>query len=228
MNRDATAEGDSQGAEGARHEARPILWRLALPLASGLNALLFSLAYVLFVPRFIWNDDPMMMLLAAGVGRTVEPTMELVTTHYFIGWALSRLYSLALDIPWYGLYLVAGLFTAHTTFLFLCLRARPTALSIVLYLLFFASSGVLLLLQLQFTITATWLSTCGLLCMGPTSCGDMMRARFGGVARNALATALVVGGGLMREEGMYLAVAVAWPLLAGRRDRKSTRLNSSH
>ena len=68
-------------------------------MALGINVLLFLLTYACLTPRFLWNDDPMMMLLAAGVGRVAEPTSYLTFTHILIGWVLKNLYSLAIDVP---------------------------------------------------------------------------------------------------------------------------------
>ena len=131
-----------------------VLKNRPLMLAMGANLVLFFATYLVWTPGFQSNDDPMMMLLTAGVGRTVEPSLYLGFSHVIVGWMLKHLYALTIHVPWYAFYLIGGLFAAHSTLLFLVLERTQRLSALLLYLVYFLMVGVDLLLNLQFTVTS--------------------------------------------------------------------------
>jgi hypothetical protein len=188
-----------------------------LVIAGFTNVVLFLLTYLIFTPRFQSNDDPMMMLLAAGVGRITESSIYLNFSHVAIGWLLAFLYSVTLSIPWYALYLIAGLFAAHVVCLYCVLKRTSAATVLVLYLAFFFLVSVSLLLNLQYTISAALTAIAGfvLLILEDKPTGSNQGEARGWHQllswRNGIGLALVIIGSLMRYKGMALALIIVAP-----------------
>ena len=134
------------------------------PLQSALliNSILFAFIYALYIPYFQTNDDVGMMLRVSGISRVSFPSAHMLHTNIIIGYVLQFLYKTLPSISWYGFYLISGLFTAHTVFLYLAIKQRPTLATPILYTLYFLLLGATTLLELQFTIVAILLSVSGL------------------------------------------------------------------
>ncbi|MGE0706526.1 MAG: hypothetical protein AB7N76_17730 [Planctomycetota bacterium] len=209
----APAPSPGAAAPGQAAETwRAALERAPLRAALALNVALFALVYGAFRVYFRGNDDPMMMLLAAGVGRTASASPYLLFSNVLVGLALEGLYGLTLAVPWYPLYLIGGLFLAHTALLYVVLR-RHGAPGLGLYLGWFVLAGVEGLLGLQFTIVGMTLALGGLALLfeaGREEPADERR----GWRLAAAGAALVVLGSLVRFLSALLATGVAAPLLA--------------
>lgn len=201
-----------------------------LVVAALVNVVLFLLTYLIFTPRFQSNDDPMMMLLAAGVGRITESSVYLNFSHVAIGWLLALLYRFTLSIPWYTMYLIAGLFAAHVVGLYCVLKRTSLPTSLVLYPAFFILVSVQLLLNLQYTVSAALTAIAGFVLLiledepGGQDQSDARGWRQFLSWRNGAGLALVIIGSLMRFNGMALAFVIAAPcfLLLLRRGNRPT------
>ena len=186
-----------------------------LAIAVGVNLALFLLAYLSYTPKFLFNDDPMMMLLVAGVGRATQPTIHLLYSNAMLGWVLKLLYSITPDLAWYTLYLISGLFAAHTAFLYLAVKRAPRGLVVILYVAYFCLVGMHLLIHLQFTIVSVMLSLAGFLLLisegrpGSESLCPGWKPLL--TAQNATGVLLVVLGSLVRFDGMALACVLVTP-----------------
>ena len=191
-----------------------------MAVAVSITLVLFLITYLVYTPGFLFNDDPMMMLLVAGVGRVVEPTIYLNYTHVFIGSVLKHLYSITMDFPWYALYLIATLFAAHATFLYLIIKRNPCFLALLLYLVYFFLVAVNLLINLQFTISSILVSIAGFLLM--VTDDDEKRVDQPAGLRSCLTTRIGVGfllivlGSLIRFDGMILACLLVTPVFIQR------------
>jgi hypothetical protein len=215
---EVTVAGDSsvEAPSGWRGHARRVLSSRPFAAALVLNLALFLATYAAFTARFQANDDAMMMLAGAGVGRTVYASAYLGYTHVFIGWVLKQLYSLSLGVPWYALSLVSGLLMAHVVYLYVALR-RHSLSGLAFYLLYFVLVGVRLLLGLQFTIVSTLLAVAGFLLVleagGDPSQDEGEHAPVSRV-KLLLGVLLILWGSCMRFYGALLGFGVAAPLAA--------------
>jgi hypothetical protein len=124
-------------------------------VALAVNTLLFGVVYSLFKPEFNTGDDRAMMFLAAGKLIALEPTEYLIFTNIILGHFLKALYTSLPTVSWYPIYLVSGLFLGYTALLYSILKRRPSIISLVIYCSSFAVIGGFMLLELQFTMTAT-------------------------------------------------------------------------
>ena len=190
-----------------------------MAVAFGVNLVLFLTTYLIWTPGFEFNDDPMMMLLAAGVGRTIEPSIFLNFSSVIAGWLLKQLYAISMDVPWYSLYLIAGLFTAHSSFLYMMIRRNPRVSSLLLYLVYFALVGVNLLLNLQFTISSVMIGLAGFALVFTDGLeneeSDRTMSRSLSSPSALVGALLIVASALIRERGaVVLAGALAAPVLA--------------
>jgi hypothetical protein len=126
-------------------------------------AMLFGLVFLVFTPGFDTNDDPVMNLIVAGKGYGLTPDEHLVFSHVLVGFALKWLYTAFPAIPWYGGYLIAINFVAQTIMLYCGIQRGYTRLRLRLYLVYFATAGLYLVNNLQFTSTAFLAGQSGLL-----------------------------------------------------------------
>lgn len=195
----------------------PQLTNRPLAVAGLVNVVLFLLTYLIVTPRFMTNDDPMMMLLAAGVGRITEPSIYLNFSHVAIGRLLAVLYRVTFAIPWYTLYLIAALFAAHVVCLYCMLKRTPIPTALVLYLAFFYLVSVNVLLNLQYTVSATLTVIVGfvlLILEDKPEGGDHGDARGWRTYlswRNGIGLALVIFGSLSRYQSVALALFMTVP-----------------
>jgi hypothetical protein len=119
------------------------------------NAVLFGITYIVFKPQFNTGDDRAMMFLSAGKLIALEPTEYLIFTNIIIGHVLKALYTAFPSVSWYPIYLIAGLFLGYTALLYAILKRRPGIVSLMVYCVSFVVIGAYMLLELQFTMTAT-------------------------------------------------------------------------
>jgi|GEM_PF-5091810 len=175
-----------------------------LGIAIAVNSLLFAAAYAVYTPRFVTNDDPAMMLQAAGISRVVEPSEHLLFTNVLIGKMLKALYTLNPRVVWYTIYLVATLFAAHVA-LFAAALAAPLPGALAVYLLYFVLIGIHLLLNLQFTTVA---------CLAALAGFVLLLAERSHPLRATAAAGLILWGSLIRWDAFALAAALAFPFWA--------------
>ena len=203
--------------------------------------LLFALAIVLplqvvvvaaFAPSYGTNDDVFMTMVASGKGIGVAPDAHLVFTNILLGGVLKRLYTLAPDVPWYGLYLLSTHVVAQVALLYVALtvgrpvvedtkawlaRVAPApaseiSLRLGTYVLYFLLVELPLLNRLQFTSTAFVAATGGLFLVLTAWRRRSLQpaAPVGGML--SVATSLIVLGGLIRIESLLLAVLISAPV----------------
>jgi hypothetical protein len=146
----------------ARRWLNELIERRPLVVALLFNLAIFAPVYGRYTPYFMTNDDVAMMLYAAGVSKVAAASEMLLFTHVALGWCLKWLYSLDPTLPWYGLYLIACLFLAHTAILYATLKRTGDPRVLGFFLLYYALFGARILLGLQFTVVASFLAYGGL------------------------------------------------------------------
>jgi hypothetical protein len=120
----------------------PQRWRWLLIV--GLPGLTALLAHTCFTPRFQSNDDPGMVMLAAGYGLGPRPSPFLIFMHPLLGQFLSSLYGMSPSVPWYALFMLGVRLLAGMAIAFAALDRRSTLQQVglvVIYLLAFDLSG---------------------------------------------------------------------------------------
>jgi len=137
--------------------------KFALPISVLINLLCFTLTYFFFDALFNTNDDPGQMAQVAGFIRVGESSPFLTYSHVLIGKILQLLYGNFPNFNWYPAFLVGTLYTAHVGFLYLLLKKNAHWISVLLYFGYFGLLGVNLLVNLQFSISASICCTSGLL-----------------------------------------------------------------
>lgn len=137
--------------------ARPGLYALII------NILLFLYLYASYTFRFQTSDDVAMLLKASGTSWIDEPTAHLFFSNVIIGWVLKTLYTTLPNIPWYGLYLIGGMFAFCQVLAYQVLKKVKAPLSIIYYLAFFFMLAMNVTLNLQFTIVSWCLAFAGLM-----------------------------------------------------------------
>jgi hypothetical protein len=196
-------------------------------LSVGLVAGLFAFVFLVFVPRYETNDDPIMTLMASGHIFSDRPDEHLLFTNVLIGLPLRWLYENSNSFPWYGCYLLGSFALSLVGVCYAFLRpnhaasaaaAAPTGypraaaaagsaerlLRTLIFLIFF---GLPCLVMPQFTRVAFTASLAGLLLL--LTAAD---------ARTALRLAVPAGlmlmlGSLIRLESCWLACIVLSPAL---------------
>ncbi len=194
-------------ATKCENAARRAPLRFSLLVTAGLMAIVFaSLA-----PSFQSNDDPQMAMIAAGKGACLAPDEHLIFTNVVIGQTLKSLYTVCPSIPWYAGYLYLVQYLAQVAILYCTLAAGYSRLRLGMYLLFFATVGVFLLNNLQFTTTASLAAQSGaLVCL-------LALRRLTAVPADRVGTllgsgvALLLLSSLIRLECFYLTSLVVLP-----------------
>lgn len=151
----------SAPGENSGRSLKQLLARHPLAISLLVNALVFAFVYTVYEARFQTNDDTHMMLTAAGVSKVTKSSPMLLFSHNWIGAALEALYALSRTTPWYALYLVGALLGAHTALLFTALVRCPSPFVVLFYLLHHLAFGIPVLLELQFTIVASFVAMAG-------------------------------------------------------------------
>lgn len=178
------------------------------------TAALLALSWLVFRPSYATNDDVFMTMIASGIGFCPAPDEHLVFTNVLIGQVLSSLYTALPNVPWYGGYLLLIHWIAQTAILYCALTiGDPKTVSlrqrVALYLIYFVLVELTLLNNMQFTTTAFLAAQAGLFLLAKAVWP-------GGQPNRSLPTlcagALLVVAGLVRLEGLAMALMVAAPL----------------
>lgn len=174
-------------------------------------AVLLAFAFASLTPSFQTNDDPQLMMIAAGKGACLAPDEHLVFTNVVIGQILRSLYIACPAISWYAAYLYLVQYLAQVAILYCSIASGYTRLRLGLYLLFFATVGTFLFNNLQFTTTASLAAQSGalmcLLALRKMMTVPACRVRWllgGGVS-------LLVLASLIRLECFYVTSLLALP-----------------
>ena len=189
-------------------------------VAIAINAVLFSLTFLLVTLMYETNDDVVMMMYASGL-LGGQPSEYLVFINILIGKLLALLYWHAPGVNWYTVFFLASHFTAMVALAYAFLSRGRRLVSLLFFILLFAFFEVRLLARLQFTTTACVLLMSGFLLFAtsPRTPGRRPWALF------VLAAILVTAGGLVRMRAFYLVMLLAAPLLVARfLETKSTRI----
>jgi hypothetical protein len=95
-------------------------WASRHPLAAAgaASAALWTAFFAFMGPRYATNDDPLMAMLAAGVGFARAPDEHLVFTNALVGLALKALHRARAGVPWHALTLLAAHVAAQTAILY--------------------------------------------------------------------------------------------------------------
>ena len=126
--------------------------------ALAVSTALVVLLSVVFVPSFMTNDDPVMLLIASGRVINSAPDEHLLYINVVVGTGLRWLYEHAPGMPWYSIYLYLHLGMAAALTLAACLRWRPSRA--VRYLTWILVLSILtrFTMALHFSVVAIWLS----------------------------------------------------------------------
>jgi hypothetical protein len=173
--------------------------------------MLLGLVFSIFEPGFDTNDDAVMNMIVAGKGYGLVPDEHIVFSNVSLGFMLKHLYLAMPWMPWYGGYLLLVHFLANVTVLYCAVRPGYTRLRLRLFLLYFATAGLYLINNLQFTSSAFLAGQSGLLLM-------LLAVRMGPVEQGlpvwrlfALAFVFLVTASLIRREVFYAVVGLAIP-----------------
>jgi len=183
--------------------------RAPVTFALATVAFLFAAFFTLFEPSFQTNDDLQLAMIASGTGIGLQPDEHLVFTSVVIGHVLKALYTVWPSVAWYSLYLYAAQYLAQTAILYCVIAERYTRLRLVLYLLFFATVGVFLLNNLQFTATASLAGQSGALVLLLVLMRRAAATPAQLLRRCAAGIGLLVFASLMRLECFYLTGIVS-------------------
>lgn len=127
-----------------------------------LNSLVIAYVMQMTIPAFKTGDDVAMMLRSMGIVKSVDPTPYLLYIHYWFGLLLNWLYKIAYSFPWYGSFILLGVFVFHTTLFGLSFRKYGYRV-IIPYVVYIVASGYLIFNELQFTISGMLWALSGLL-----------------------------------------------------------------
>ena len=127
-----------------------------------LNSLVIAYVMLMTIPAFKTGDDVAMMLRSMGIVKSVDSTPYLLYIHYWFGLLLNWLYKIAYSFPWYGSFILLGVFVFHTTLFGLSFRKYGYRV-IIPYVVYLVASGYLIFNELQFTISGMLWALSGLL-----------------------------------------------------------------
>lgn len=191
---------------------------------------LLAISVVVFQPSYDTNDDVFMTMIAAGRGFCGAPDEHLVFTNIIIGRGLKHLYTLWPDVPWYGGYLLAVHYVAQLAVCYCVLATRsrraivpvPPARALSrrhsfrrqlgLYVTYFVIVELVFLNNLQFTSTAFLAAQAGLFLLWRIARLRAEEQPNAEVASLCAAVGLIVVAGMIRLEGVLMALVVAAPL----------------
>ncbi len=173
----------------------------SLPLAIGVNTLLFALIFTFFTPHFPTNDDVAMLLKVSGLLNGVVDS-ELIFSSSIIGKFLTLLYS-SFNWYWYESYMVFALFVSYTALLELLINSGINRVfSIILFVIFFILVGAFTIIILQFTIVAMIVSVIGIVLI-------QQYEKTGKLTQLVSGIILAFLGSLIRIESFYFAFFIS-------------------
>jgi hypothetical protein len=119
-------------------------------------SVIYTLSLVILTPTFETNDDVGMMMIVSGTGIAHYPDehMRRGVTNVLIGKCLKKLYLIAADVPWYGIYLVGIHFFATLFLLYAYLNIGFSFSRLLFFLIYFVVVKLYFLVNLQFTVIA--------------------------------------------------------------------------
>jgi hypothetical protein len=192
------------GAEGLPR-TRPALF------AAGAVAAAWLLAAPVLAPTYGPNDDPVLSLIVSGRVLTLDADPHLFFSHIVVGRLLTSLHRTWPGVPWYGLYLIAGLVLAQVALAYAALLASSRPRVGALVVVHFLGAGLVLLSYFTFTVVATLMAAAGVL-LGAVAARLPPTPRTRAVF--LAASALAVCASLVRFEALFLALLLTAPAAA--------------
>ncbi len=128
--------------------------RLRIAIALTLPCVTLIAVHVLFDPLYRTNDDPSMLLLAAGLLYVDEPTPYLIFSNHLWGQLLAFLYTWLPGLPWYRVLQLTVQLAAGATLVYVALGQRISASRMVPIAGCFVVFDMLMLVRPHFTLTA--------------------------------------------------------------------------
>jgi hypothetical protein len=182
----------------------PFLWA-----GVGVTAFLIGAFFLGIFPRYETNDDATMNLIVSGKVLSDTPDEHLYSSNILIGLALRRLYVVAPEIPWYGIFLVLVLWAALVGLVYAFLRANGSRKQVMLSCCFVVAVGLPCLVNLQFTRVAFLAALAGLVLLSVAAGRTPdIRAWVGGFS--LLAVAALVRFDACLFAGLVFSPAIAW------------------
>jgi hypothetical protein len=174
---------------------------LAIPL------LTFGVAYTLFVPRPLSNDDLTLEMMARGICIADQPSPYLLFVNVWLGQVLAFLYVHLAGVPWYRVLMVGTHLAASMAVAAAALRDGPTLAKLVLLFAYFLAFDFHYYIWPQFTITATVAAEAGVVWwIGQTWDGRRLSP-----AALAVFLGLMILGASVRYESCALVFILAAP-----------------
>ena len=163
--------------------------------------------HALFDPLYRTNDDPAMLLLAAGLVYADEPTPYLVFSNHLWGQLLASLYTWLPGLPWYRMLQLAVQLAAGATLVYVALGQRVSVVRMVPIAGCFVVFDVLMLTRPHFTLTAAIAAVAAVI-LG----ASRVRGRDGpGPARWVLFAGLWTAAAAIRHESAVLVYLLSIP-----------------
>ncbi len=172
------------------------------------NMFFFALFYLIFTPRFATNDDVGMMFNISGAIDGAVANEYVIFTNIIITKTLKALYSLPINIPWYELYLIAGLFISFSILLYLLIKKHKSWIYFGLYVCFMMILSAHILRMLQFTISSIMLVLSGILFFI-----ESFRENKKAYLKFFAASLIILFGCLMRLESIYIFLVFATSII---------------
>jgi len=195
--------------------------RISPVLLSVVATLILSAIVIAAFPvRYETNDDVGMNLIAAGVFGSLEPDEHLIFTNVALSYPLSRLYRIAPDVPWYGLYQLLSVVSSATAINALLLSISRSGKQWVLLCLHFFAAIAPCLISIQFTKTAFLATEAGLLLL----LAPWFFAQCRPLGWSIAGIALVLLGAAIRFDSFLLALVAASPIVAWAVWQQSSRV----
>ena len=185
--------------------------RMSPALLSVVTTLILSgVVFAAFPLRYETNDDVGMNLGVAGVAYVSEPGEHLVYTNVLLGYPLSRLYRLAPDVPWYGLYQLLAVVSSAAAINTLLLSINRSWKQWILMCLHFFAAIAPCLISIQFTKTAFLATEAGLLLLLAPCFREECWPRGWTIA----GIALLLLGAAIRFDAFLLSLIAMAPIIA--------------
>ncbi|MEE8411040.1 MAG: hypothetical protein V3S47_00955 [Acidobacteriota bacterium] len=181
--------------------------RLRIAIALTLPCVTLIAVHVLFDPLYRTNDDPSMLLLAAGLLYVDEPTPYLIFSNHLWGQLLAFLYTWLPGLPWYRVLQLTVQLAAGATLVYVALGQRISASRMVPIAGCFVVFDMLMLVRPHFTLTAAIAAVAAVILAGSRAPG-----RDGpGPARWVLFAGLWIAAAAIRHESAVLVYLLSIP-----------------